>query len=358
MLNLAVELVDSTGITAPVQDYTSLVYSEAFNTGSGGSIKASRKTIVDLEDAGGILITDQPSGHKWSAHVDIIKKLEDGTGTATFQSDLTILDGMYPHPSPNDQDLTAASHYVAETVYAAGGLHDLIDANKWQVPGLSVTGADFASSTVTNLRLRLTPTLLKVVEQKGTPNNAVITVVTDEAGGWVCHCRSGTVTDEVFSSEKGSLTRLEEVTREPTVTHVLAGGSGGGTARLFRTGSRPDGRPRHKFLDLRSVDTIAALDIDIAEALEEGRRRASFKANLTSSDRYRYGVDFSVGDQARIWIDGQEYTEPITKATTKVDGHQVTRTIVVGFDQPDPLAAASLEAAAVSSSLADLLGET
>lgn len=354
MLNVGVEIVDNVGVSAPIRDYTNLAWTEAFNTKSGGKITASRSTIRDLQDGGGLLISD--GDHKWSAHLTGVDKTDDGQATATFRSDLSILDDMYPHPSPDDRNLTAVTHYEALNVYAAGALADLIDKNKWQMPGLTVTSADTASSTVTNLKLRLTPSILKVVEEKGIPNNAVVTVVTDEAGGWVCHCRSGIETGHVFAKELLKIRRVKEAVTYPTVTHILAGGSGEGTARLFQTGQLPDGRQRHKFLDRRSVDTIAGLDVEIAEALDAGRRRISFQVVLADSIGYRYGHDFHIGDRARMWIDGVEYVEPISKVTTKIVGHKKTRELVVGFAAPDPMT--ETEAVAARAALDDLLGET
>lgn len=356
MLSVSVEMVDQAGVAAPITDYFYLSYEEAFNVKSGGQIRASASTIGELADAGGLLITDNDSGHKWSGHLVAVERADDGNASAKLRSDLSILDDMFPHPSPIDRNLSTSTHYVAENVFAAGGLGDLIERNAWQMPGLTVIQADIALSSATNLKLRLTPSILKVVEEKGIPNNAAVTVVTDEAGGWTCYCRGTVETDHVFSRELLTIQRSKEVITYPTVTDVLAGGSGEGTARLFREGSKPDGRTRWKFLDFRSVDSAAELDKEITEALELGRRRTSFQVALNESPTYRYGKDFQIGDRARLWIDGAEYVEPITKVTTKITGQKATRELVVGFAAPDPLAEA--EAAATRSALNDLLGET
>ena len=308
--------------------------------------------------ASGVAWHDVGTGHVWTAHVAQVS-LGPDEGRVTFNSDLTLLRWVFPHPSPIDLNPATQSHDVL-TGAAGSVLGSLIDRNCGPAAHVSrrrfaaVTLSNTAGTPATTVRARWSPHLLEWVARKGTPNGVAVSVTRSTLDGtYGCLVRGVATLERVFSDQHFAEWELTETA--PQWTHVTAGGSGLGTARLIASGSAPDGWRREKWLDRRSVAVSGELSQEIVEDLASGRRKSSLSAVLVEPHDFRYGRDFRLGDLARLRVAGVELLEPVTEVRSTLTDAGVDRLVTVGVGPIVP--GVGVEARRTAAALDDLTGE-
>lgn len=354
---LTVSRLDADGIAVDqLHEFESLEWTESL--GASGASMVCDADLADLLKSGGLHIAD--GSHEWTCHAASSTTDADDRGQVSFDSDLTWLAKVQPHPSPIDLLPATQSHDVI-TGPANVALATLIDRNVGAAAhatrqrGWTVTSAG-ADAPDTTIRARWTPSLLEWVARKGVPNGVAVSVVRDTAvGGASVVCRTGAELDLVFT--EASAVSWTIATRAPTVTHLWAGGTGEGTARLIRYAELPDGPRIEGFLARTNVAVGAELDQELAEALELGRRSVSLEVELGVSASVVYGRDFLLGDLVSVWVDGLELTEPVTAVRSRVTASGVERTIKLGFGPTDPRVVGRVEARRAAARLDDIEGE-
>lgn len=135
---------------------------------------------------------------------------------------------------------------------------------------------------------------------------------------------------KVISEAAGTLRSWKWNRANPTVTDVVGGGPGEGTARTFRTASDPAlaalyGRKIEVFADARNGETTAELDQSNSEVLYEGKPKSGLELELSETPYFRYGTVL-VGDQVTIRAGALEITDILRAATvtwTRTDGLKV-----------------------------------
>lgn len=350
---LTVTRLDGDGIAVDqLSEYESLEWTESV-AASGASIVCD-SGLAALLAVGGLHIGDSSTGHEWTCHAVSDTADAAGRGQVTFDADLVWLAKIQPHPSPIDMLPATQSHDVI-TGPANVALATLIERNVSRQSGWTVT-ASAIDAPSTTLRARWTPSLLEWVARKGVPNGVAVSILRDTGdGGASVVCRTGVERDLVFT--EASAVSWTRATKAPTVTHLWAGGAGEGTARLIRYGERPDGPRLEQFLSRPNVADAAELDQEIIEALEAGRRSVSLEVELGVSASMVYGRDFLLGDIVSVWVDGSEYSEPVTSVRSKVTGAGVERVIKLGFGPVDPRVGGRVEARRAIARLDDIEGE-
>lgn len=123
----------------------------------------------------------------------------------------------------------------------------------------------------------------------------------------------------------GAITRTA-----PSVTRVVVGGQGEGTARVFR-GSVDAAREtewgrlavREQFVDARDAADTATLDQRAATALAEGAPKAAVSAEAVEGDPWVVFNHYNVGDRVPIAVDGTVLaTEVIQSITYTSNGRE------------------------------------
>ena len=359
---LTVVRLDADGFAeAEVVDYDSLEWTESV-AASGWSMSGSEELARQMQNSGGIAITDTETGRTWSGHVVDPARQSGDVGRIVGNSDLCLLAQVIPHPSPIDLNVATQSHDVI-TGTAGAAIADLIDRNAGPTAhasrerGWTITETNVAGTPATTIRARWTPNLLEWVQRKAVPNGVTVEIVADtDAGGHAVTVRGATTVDVVFAEELLSMLEWAWSERPPTATHVYAAGTGTGTARVVRFSSAADGFIREQFLDRRNITDTAELDQEIVEALEAGRRKISLTAQLTDRTGARYGTDFLLGDLVRLWVGDVEIVEPVTEVRCKATPAGVDRYLTVGFGPVDPSQRGRVEARRTAARLDDIEG--
>lgn len=354
---LTVSQLDADGIAVGViHEYESLEWTESL--GASGASMVCDADLAAILATGGLHIAD--GDHEWTCHAASDTSDAAMRGQVTFDSDLTWLAKIQPHPSPIDLDEATQSHDVIAGP-ANVALATLIDRNAgaaahatrqrdWTVVASTLAAPD------TTIRARWTPSLLDWVARKGVPNGVAVSVVRDTSdGGATVTCRTGAELDLVFT--EASAVSWTRSSKAPTVTHLWAGGAGEGTARLIRYAELPDGPRVEGFLSRPNVSVAAELDQELAEALYAGRRSVSLEVELGVAASVVYGRDFLLGDIVNVWVGDLELSEPVTSVRSRVTSSGVERTIKVGFGPTDPRASGRLEARRAAARLDDIEGE-
>lgn len=127
-------------------------------------------------------------------------------------------------------------------------------------------------------------------------------------------------------------------TEAPTVTRVVVGGQGEGTARTFlsvidTTLETAWGFIREKFVDARDATDTATMTQRANEALAEGAPRGSLSVTTIDGEPWIVGVDYNRGDRVRIAaVTGEVIsTEVVRSITFSVSGSEgVTVTPQIG----------------------------
>lgn len=128
---------------------------------------------------------------------------------------------------------------------------------------------------------------------------------------------------KVISEAAGTLRSWSWSTTGPTVTRVVGGGRGEGTARVFRSAvdaplETQYGDKVEVFSDARNGETNAELDQSNTEVLTEGKPKSGLALELSETPYFRYGT-VQVGDKVSIKAGGLTITDVLRTATITWD---------------------------------------
>lgn len=138
-------------------------------------------------------------------------------------------------------------------------------------------------------------------------HNAMIDVLMDEAGVLQAEYRPGRIIAKPFDILSGTLSSWEWEDQPPTVTRVVVGGQGEGTARKFVpvvdvARETLWGTVIEHFVDARDIEGTAdqpLLDRGW-EYLAEGKEKTGVKLGLVSTRERPYGAGYRVGDLVTV----------------------------------------------------------
>lgn len=135
-----------------------------------------------------------------------------------------------------------------------------------------------------------------------------VTVRQQDAGIRV-DCFTPGVLDTVLTEASGIVASGTFKITAPTVTRVIALGSGQGKARVVRqkintTAESKWGIRREAVIDARDTGDVVVLDKRIDEALAAGAETASVTASLSETEDWRFPIAFKLGDRVPIQLNG------------------------------------------------------
>lgn len=328
------------------QDWSGVLI-ERHNQPDTLQVSGSLSALRDMQLPGMSVTLEDGTGVRFSGPMTEFTKHGDGTGTATFASDLLWLWGRVCYPVPTSAwSAQGGSSYDTRTGPAETVALAFIDANAGpgalvdrRVPGLVVptSGGLGGSINVTarfdnlgqlvsdiaeaaNLRLR--------VIQNGTSLDVQVTAVED-LSAWA---RFGT-TDE---GGPGQLAEDWEYTvKLPEVTHALVAGQGELTARVTRERTDPAaatlwGQRVEVFVDQNNTTDTAELDAAGDKELLDGATPLSIRATVPDVDGLRLGSDVPIGSTVTLDLDGDLVTERLRQVTTTIGPDGDTHVGVIG----------------------------
>lgn len=122
-------------------------------------------------------------------------------------------------------------------------------------------------------------------------------------------CFTPSVLDVVLTEESGIVNAGTFSITAPTVTRVIALGSGEGTARVVRqkidaAAEAAWGIRREAVIDTRDTADPVLMDKRIDEALLAGASTASVSAVLSETEDWRFPTAFALGDRVSIQLNG------------------------------------------------------
>ena len=139
---------------------------------------------------------------------------------------------------------------------------------------------------------------------------------------------------KVISEAAGTLRSWSWASNAPTVTSVIGGGQGEGTARVFRSATdlaleTKYGDVVEAFTDARNGETTAEIDQSNTETLFEGKPTSGLSLELSETPYFRYGT-VQVGDRVTIKAGGLTITDILRNATftwNRGDGLTITPSV-------------------------------
>lgn len=220
----------------------------------------------------------------------------------------------WPNPTGTIAQQGDDTAYFTRTGPAETVLKQVVQPNaQRQGLGLVVPATQGRGATVTaSLRFHpLTDKLLPAIARAGLG----VRVVQRDAQ-LVLECWTPTIHTRVLDEESEVIVDGQYQRTSPTVTRVVVGAGGEGTARVFRhyidTALEAEWGPRNRrerFIDARDIpatdpqlETLCAARAE--EALAEGAPRAGITAKLAETEAWRFGKTFALGDTVPLQMSG------------------------------------------------------
>lgn len=272
---------------------------------------------------------------KYQGRVEMTGWIEENTGqlpavegstSFAIVDDVVILEDVlgFPNPTlPAEQqgagDTPDLDAYYVVTGPAETVVKDLVTKNA-VARGWPVTVApDLGRGETITVSIRMHPLgdkLWPAITQAG------IGVTVRQVGTTlVLDCYENTTYPQSISEESGAIQGGNYSAFAPTVTRVIAGGAGEGTARIFRqtidtAREASYGRRIEAFRDARDADNVPVLFERIAQSLKEGAPSGSLSLTLSETESFRYGGGTGVELGVRIPVEirpGLIITETVTE---------------------------------------------
>ena len=268
----------------------------------------------------------------------------NGTLTVYLKDDFRLMHQVLGYPVPANALTAQTSEYATYTGKAEAIIKNAVTANMVNRLGLPVTVAanQNRGATVTDgVKLRFHPLyerMYPALEQAG------IGVTFRQSGDKiVCDVFEPPVFARTLTEDSGVIMSWSWVDEDPTATHVVAGGQGEGTARVFRDVRNSTLESAHNevielFQDARDADTAAIVSTRAKEGLDEAAPRSGFAVHLSETEHFQYGKNgLVVGARVTISIGLVTRTDILREVTLSYtrDEGQVT-TPVVGDIQDSP----------------------
>jgi Siphovirus ReqiPepy6 Gp37-like protein len=132
-----------------------------------------------------------------------------------------------------------------------------------------------------------------------------------------------------FSVDLGTLAAWESVLEMPDANYVYVGGSGVGTARVYReyadTPSMLAWGRIEQFSDQRNTAVTAELDQAGGEALASGARPPTVEMEALDTEQQQFLRDWNVGDQVTVVVGDKVLNDVIAEAEIKMAPNEPTR---------------------------------
>lgn len=337
-----------------VGDPISLVVTPRFNqTGTGVlQIETNHRMAPALLEDGARLVIMLRGEQLMSGKI-FRRKAEgptiDSILTLYFKDDFRLLHQVLGYPVPTAALTAQTSEYATYTGNAETIVKNVVAANMITRLGMDVTCAtnqNRGSTVPDGVKFRFHPLyeqLFPAIEQAG------LGVTFKQSGaGIVCDVYAPPVFPRTLTEESGVIASWKWDDQDPAATHVVSGGQGEGTARVFRdardtTLEAAMGEPSELFSDARDADTATVVSSRAAEALKEADRRSGFAIHLSESEHFKYGVDgLVVGAKVTINIGFVERTDILREVTlsyTRDEGYAATPVVGDIQDSPDRIIA-------------------
>lgn len=225
-----------------------------------------------------------------------------------------------------------AATAVAETLMRGYVSRELITGNERQIVGLShSTSTGLGSSVSEQGRFDNLADIVEGIAQKGGGLGYRIVQVGTALQFQVFQPvdRSSSV---VFSPEFGNLIGYDYEESAPTANYIIVGGGGEGTSRVFVEGGDNDSIAKwgriEKFVDRRDTTDLTVLRQTLADELIKNAetRKLSIAPLETVPNEfvgdfrgYLLGVDYNLGDQIRVDVDGQPLIDVVRSAEITAD---------------------------------------
>jgi hypothetical protein len=278
-----------------------------------GSAAARRATAADglIVERDGVVVFSGPiTGHarRWSDRESVV--------TLRGVDDTVHLRDALARPVPDGPPYDAAEADVrtgvCSTVQRAYVAANIGPGARWATPGL-VLGADANAGAIVTGRARFVP-LLELLQSLALASAAAAGA---EPGfrvvqaGTALEFQTYGVADRtafvILSPLLGNLTAFEYDMDGPEVNHVVVGGGGEGTARLFVEHEEPGSqatwnRRVQAFRDRRDTDDPVELAQAADEELAEKAERAALTVSPVDTEAVAYGRDYWLGDRVTVVV--------------------------------------------------------
>jgi hypothetical protein len=314
------------------------------------TISAKNPRVADLTASGARVTVDyfpddgitpiRYSGEVTNIHGE--GRAEQATRTFTVGDDWNVLNTTvgYPNPTGTDSQQGASGAYYVSTGPAETVALNVISVNSTRAGlGLTVPSSSGRGSTIT-VQLRMHPLadrLFPAVDQAGVG----VRVVQQDTGGRAVQVYAPTTYARILTEASGIVQNVSFDLARETVTRVIVGVSGQGTARTFRTiiGTAAEtaiGAKLEAFVDARDIDAAATdLTAQVAaraqEALTEGAAKASLGLTLVERGAFRFGTTFHLGDRVTMQtLNGPQITDLIRSVQITEDSNGIRVTPTVG----------------------------
>lgn len=268
-----------------------------------------------------------------------------GVLTVLVKDDFRLLFQVLGYPVPGNALTAQNVEYAKYTGNAETIVKEVVTANMITRLGMDVTcgsNQNRGSTVPDGVSLRFHPLyerLFPAIEKAG------IGVTFKQSGaGIVCDVFTPPVFARTLSEESGVITSWTWSSEDPTATHVVAGGQGEGTARVFRDVRDTALEAAHNnivevFRDARDAETAAVLISRAQEELDDGVVRSGFAVHLSETEHYEYGKDgLVVGAQVTIDLGFATRTDVLREVTlsyTRDEGYVATPVVGEIRDNPD-----------------------
>lgn len=269
----------------------------------------------------------------------------DGTLTVYFKDDFRLMHNILGYPVPGAALTAQTSEYRTYTGTAETILKTAVTENMVTRLGLPVSVATNQGRGATvpdGVKLRFHPLyerMFPAIEKAG------IGVTFRQSGSViVCDAYVPPVFVPVLTEDSGVIQSWSWASIDPTATHVVAGGQGEGTARVFRDVRDAAMQSAHndvieEFRDARDADTAAVTLSRAQEGLDEGVPRSGFSIQLSETEHFQYGRDgLVVGARVTVGIGLTTRTDILREVTlsyTRDEGLVTTPTVGDIQDSPD-----------------------
>lgn len=274
--------------------------------------------------------------------LEIVKDAAGDMFTLTGSDAWSVLASRVAYPTPgtgppwaDSWDIRAGLASTVAASYILVNAGGVATADR-QIPGLTVIDASVGASGSWSARLQ--------------PLDQLVARVCRD-GGIVCRLDAGftgalqaTLRSPVdrsatcILSDQGDLTKIQIVDVPQSATFVIGGGQGQLTARTFATAGTATGvARREKFTDQNSLSTLTEVQQAANTTLALAASTLTVRAEVAdvAAMRYRYMIDYDVGDTIAVEVDQVRYPVPVESVTVHVGPDRAVIRPVLGDASPD-----------------------
>lgn len=251
----------------------------------------------------------------------------------------TTLGWQVPGSAIGSQD---GSEYYSLTDEAESVVKTVVQANMVSRLGLPVTiASDQARGSTITCAFRMHPladVLFPSVDQAGIG----ISMIQGDTSTIVCDAYEPNTYPVDITEQSGAIRSWALTKQAAQVTRVVVGGSGEGTARVFRAVAdtaleSATGIKREVFRDARDTNVNEIMDARGQEVLAEGTPSAGVRAVLADTPALQYGRDLNVGDVVSLRLGDEIVTETLREVTLSWTPDQgFTTSSIIGSATDDP----------------------